>query len=114
MMRSWDNRGDCHVSDEPLCVHYLNETGLDHPGREETLAALSADLEERIKTRTGSMPNRFDNELKGDRTLRRSVNQCWPNANGSMLRCTLTVCDWREGLLLLFGNDSFFDHLLHE
>ncbi len=57
MMRSWESRGDCHVSDEPLYAHYLSETGLDHPGRKETLASLSADFEERVKTLTGSIPN---------------------------------------------------------
>ena len=56
MMRSWEARGDCHVSDEPLYAHYLNETGLDHPGRKETLASQSADLDERIATLTGPIP----------------------------------------------------------
>jgi len=39
MMRSWENRGDCAVVDEPLYSHYLAHTGLDHPGREEVIAA---------------------------------------------------------------------------
>ena len=29
MMRAWENREDCAVSDEPLYAHYLAETGLD-------------------------------------------------------------------------------------
>ena len=29
MMRAWENRGDCAVSDEPLYAHYLDATGLD-------------------------------------------------------------------------------------
>ena len=36
MMRAWENRGDCAVVDEPLYAHYLANTGLDHPGREES------------------------------------------------------------------------------
>lgn len=39
MMRSWENRGDCAVSDEPLYAHYLQATQLDHPGREAVIEA---------------------------------------------------------------------------
>jgi hypothetical protein len=38
MMRAWENRGDCAVSDEPLYAAYLAATGLDHPGRAEVIA----------------------------------------------------------------------------
>jgi hypothetical protein len=43
MMRAWENRGDCAVIDEPLYAHYLAHTGLDHPGREEVIAAGESD-----------------------------------------------------------------------
>lgn len=39
MMRSWENRGDTAVWDEPLYAYYLNVTGIDHPGAEEIIAA---------------------------------------------------------------------------
>lgn len=39
LMRSWENRPDTHVVDEPLYAYYLRETGLDHPGRDEVIAA---------------------------------------------------------------------------
>jgi hypothetical protein len=39
MMRAFENRGDCAVVDEPFYAHYLAETGLDHPGRDEVIAA---------------------------------------------------------------------------
>lgn len=39
MMRSWENREDTEVMDEPLYSAYLHATGLDHPAREEILAA---------------------------------------------------------------------------
>jgi hypothetical protein len=39
LMRAWENRPDCRVVDEPLYAYYLAETGLDHPGREEIIAA---------------------------------------------------------------------------
>ncbi len=43
LMRSFGNRPDAFVSDEPLYAHYLAETGLAHPGRDEILAACDAD-----------------------------------------------------------------------
>jgi hypothetical protein len=36
-MRSWENRSDTVVVDEPFYAHYLIETGIDHPGREEVI-----------------------------------------------------------------------------
>jgi sulfotransferase family protein len=43
LMRSWENREDTVVVDEPLYAHYLQATGLDHPGRDEVIAAGEAD-----------------------------------------------------------------------
>ncbi|MEZ5094251.1 HAD family hydrolase [Nocardioides sp.] len=43
MMRSWENRPDTVVVDEPLYAAYLHRTGLDHPGRDEVLASQSSD-----------------------------------------------------------------------
>jgi hypothetical protein len=43
MMRSFENRGDCAVVDEPFYAHYLAQTGLDHPGRDEVVAAGETD-----------------------------------------------------------------------
>jgi sulfotransferase family protein len=43
LMRSWENRPDAVVVDEPLYAHYLDVTGLDHPGRSEVLAAGETD-----------------------------------------------------------------------
>jgi len=42
-MRSWENRTDCRVVDEPLYAFYLFETGVDHPGRDEVIAAGQTD-----------------------------------------------------------------------
>lgn len=39
MMRSWENRPDAEVRDEPFYAPWLAETGTDHPARAETLAA---------------------------------------------------------------------------
>lgn len=43
MMRAWENRDDCAVSDEPLYAHYLAATGADHPMREEVIATGETD-----------------------------------------------------------------------
>jgi hypothetical protein len=43
LMRSFENRGDCAVWDEPLYACYLQATGLDHPGRDEIVAAHESD-----------------------------------------------------------------------
>ena len=43
LMRSFENRGDCAVWDEPLYAHYLKATGIDHPGRDEIVAAHESD-----------------------------------------------------------------------
>lgn len=45
MMRAWEHRGDCAVSDEPLYAAYLAATQLDHPGRDEVIAAGDTDFE---------------------------------------------------------------------
>jgi hypothetical protein len=43
MMRSFENRPDCAVVDEPFYAAYLAETGLDHPMRDEVLASQPTD-----------------------------------------------------------------------
>jgi hypothetical protein len=42
-MRAWENRPDCEVVDEPLYAWYLAHTRLDHPGRDEVIAAGETD-----------------------------------------------------------------------
>jgi hypothetical protein len=43
LMRSWENRPDTVVVDEPLYAHYLATTGLDHPGAAEVVEAGETD-----------------------------------------------------------------------
>jgi hypothetical protein len=43
MMRSFENRPDCAVVDEPFYAAYLAQTGIDHPMRDEVLAAQPQD-----------------------------------------------------------------------
>ena len=56
MMRAWENRDDCVVSDEPLYAHYLAQTGLDHPGREEVIACRRSDWRKVVATLHGPDP----------------------------------------------------------
>jgi hypothetical protein len=58
MMRSWENRPDCTVVDEPLYAAYLARTGLDHPGRDEVVASQPTDPDEvvrRLRTAPGEV-----------------------------------------------------------
>ena len=48
MMRSFENRPDTVVVDEPLYAAYLARTGIDHPARREVLAALPTDPDEAV------------------------------------------------------------------
>ena len=57
MMRAWENRGDCAVSDEPLYAHYLAETGSDHPARDEVIADGETDWRKVTATLTGPIPD---------------------------------------------------------
>src|SRR6185503_15766984 len=56
MMRAWENRGDCAVSDEPLYAAYLAATGLDHPGRDEVVTAGDTDPQHVIEALLGPIP----------------------------------------------------------
>ncbi len=56
MMRSWGNRQDTVVCDEPLYALYLLVTGLDHPGREEVIASQETDWRNVVKMLTGPVP----------------------------------------------------------
>lgn len=43
MMRSFGNRSDCTVVDEPFYAAYLDKTGINHPMRQEILASQPTD-----------------------------------------------------------------------
>ncbi|HEV2473852.1 MAG TPA: hypothetical protein VGS41_14345 [Chthonomonadales bacterium] len=57
MMRSWGNRLDAWVTDEPLYAHYLLVTGFNHPGREEVIASQETDWRKVASWLTGPVPN---------------------------------------------------------
>ena len=65
LMRSWENRADTFVTDEPFYAFYLAETGIDHPGREEILLTQSTDwrsVAQDCAGSSGSEPGRTDTE----------------------------------------------------
>lgn len=56
LMRSWGSRSDTFVTDEPLYAHYLKHTGLQHPGREATLAVHETDWRKITEWLIGPIP----------------------------------------------------------
>jgi len=57
MMRSFGNRGDTAVCDEPFYGHYLKATGLDHPGADEVIAHHETDWENVVAFLIGPVPD---------------------------------------------------------
>ena len=56
MMRSFENRGDCAVSDEPFYAAYLAASGLAHPMRDEIIASQPTDAGQVARAVTGAVP----------------------------------------------------------
>lgn len=57
MMRSFENRSDCFVSDEPLYAAFLQQTGLNHPGAAEVIAQGDCDWRAVTHQLTGAIPD---------------------------------------------------------
>ncbi|HEV2841320.1 MAG TPA: hypothetical protein VGW39_08355 [Chthoniobacterales bacterium] len=57
MMRSWGNRPDTFVCDEPFYAHYLDATGREHPGAAEVIANGETDWRKVIARLTGGVPH---------------------------------------------------------
>jgi Sulfotransferase domain len=57
MMRSWGNRDDCAVVDEPLYACYLAVTGKPHPGADEVIAAGETDWRKVVERLTADVPS---------------------------------------------------------
>jgi hypothetical protein len=56
MMRSWGNRMDTFVCDEPFYAHYLQATHRDHPGADEIMANGETDWRNVVQRLTGDVP----------------------------------------------------------
>ena len=60
LMRSFENREDTFVIDEPFYACYLSHLGFDHPGKEEILKSQSTNWDEVVQLVTGEIPdNKF-------------------------------------------------------
>jgi hypothetical protein len=57
MMRSWGNRPDTAVVDEPFYAHYLHVTGKPHPGALEVIATGQTDWQKVVADLTGPVPD---------------------------------------------------------
>ena len=57
MMRSWGNRPDTLVIDEPFYAYYLKTTGKAHPGAEEVIANGETDWRKVVERLTGPIPD---------------------------------------------------------
>jgi len=60
MMRSFENRPDTVVVDEPLYAAYLARSGIDHPARDAVLASQPTDLAAAIATLSAPLPAGVD------------------------------------------------------
>jgi hypothetical protein len=56
LMRSWENRPDTVVVDEPFYAHYLLATGVDHPGRDEVIARQENDWRRVVESLLTPLP----------------------------------------------------------
>ena len=56
LLRSWGNRADTYVCDEPLYAHYLKTTGKQHPGADEVIAHQENDWQKVIDWLLGPVP----------------------------------------------------------
>jgi hypothetical protein len=56
MMRSWGNRPDTVVCDEPLYAYYLKQTGSLHPGADEVIRHHESDWGKVVEWLTGPIP----------------------------------------------------------
>ncbi len=56
LLRSFGNRDDTFVSDEPLYASYLARTGYEHPGRDEILGSQPHDIDTVFRTLLGPVP----------------------------------------------------------
>jgi len=56
MMYAFDNRVDCHATDEPLYANFLMSTGTHHPGAKVVMENHETDLDQVISQITGPIP----------------------------------------------------------
>lgn len=77
MMRSFENRPDCAVIDEPFYAHYLTVTGLEHPMRQEILASQPRDWQEVVCTLTTANPAKVHFQKHMCHHLTPEIDRTW-------------------------------------
>lgn len=86
MMRSWGSRRDTVVMDEPFYAHYLQQTGCDHPGAKEVIAAYETDWQtivHQLLAAPGDSPIVYQKHMTHhmlapiDRAWMRQVSNCF-------------------------------------
>jgi hypothetical protein len=94
MMRSWGNRADTFVIDEPFYAFYLRATGTAHPGADEVIASGETDWRRVIAQLNGPVPNgkRIFFQKQMTHHLLPEVNREWL---GTVTNCFL-IRDPRE------------------
>jgi len=97
MMRSWGNRPDTFVIDEPFYAYYLKATGEKHPGAEEVIANGETDWRKVVELLTGELPHGKPISFQKQMThhMLPEVDRQWL---GSMTNCFL-IRDAREVIL---------------
>ncbi len=90
MMRSWENRRDATVVDEPFYAYYLKATGFDHPGAAEVIAAQDTDWRKVVASLVGPVPGNLPIWYQKQMThhLLPEVDRSWLSnlANGFLIR----------------------------
>jgi Sulfotransferase domain len=87
-MRSWGNRVDTAVIDEPFYAYYLKATGKKHPGADEVIAGGETDWRKIVHLLTGPIPGGKEIFFQKQMThhLLRKVDREWL---GAMTNCFL-------------------------
>ena len=97
MMRSWGNRADTAVIDEPFYAFYLKRTGMKHPGADQVIASGETNWRKIVERLTGPIP-------QGKRILyqKQMTHHLLPQVDRQWL-CAVTNCflirDPREVIL---------------
>ncbi|MEY2564890.1 MAG: hypothetical protein QOH88_3083 [Verrucomicrobiota bacterium] len=94
MMRSWGNRPDTFVCDEPFYAHYLHATRLAHPVAHQVIAHGETDWRKVIAQLTGDVPDgkRVFYQKQMTHHLLPEIDRAWL---GTMTNCFL-IRDPRE------------------
>ena len=97
MMRSWGNRPDTFVCDEPFYAYYLRATGREHPGADEVIASGETDWRKVVERLTGEVPNgkRIFYQKQMTHHLLPEIDRAWL---GGLTNCFL-IRDPREAIV---------------